>query len=500
MAYSVNQTTLSYRANTSGAFTLIPNLMEVPEFGETPEKIDVTTLGDGGRRFIRGTKDYGDLVFRFLYDNTDGGSYRILRKLSEQTKAVTFQLTYPDGTAHEFRAQPSVRMDAGTVNGALTFSATMLLQSDITMTGEGGVVREPDALPTGVLKSRILNPAEYTVEAGGAFQTKTIASEAFNNMGTEESSHDTFRLDNFRYGDGGLWHNYGQLSPQHAVITAEIQHRSYDLEHWRGTNLAIPQNAADITNIAFFLWTNQWEQIQVLAETIHVEPYVVDGFTTHRVFGEFFHNKGGEDENRVAYSFLVGARPNRQGDGASILYAHRDCCNNVDAWSGMRLELLEGSGGFTVHAVGMQTLAPAQNTFVESRRHLIEFEKPLEEGDRLNIVAHVSTTKKRLGEQWGCCEDIVTIPQPIIFDFLRQGHTRQDISSIVVRSVNLSFPDETWEEIVPGVRVATLSATSLEIKTGIWWDRESSYAETFGSGFDTTWDIDIEEIEVISRT
>lgn len=134
MAYSANQTKLSYK--TSGTtFTEILYLMEVPEFGGAPEKIDVTTLSDKAKKYIPGIKDYGDLVFKFLYDNTDASSnYRVLKGMDDAGTTATFQLEYPDGTAHQFAAIPSVKLDAGTINGALTFSSTMLLQSDIEVT------------------------------------------------------------------------------------------------------------------------------------------------------------------------------------------------------------------------------------------------------------------------------------------------------------------------------------------------------------------------------
>ena len=131
MAFSANQTTLSFRQGASGTFTEIPMLMEVPEFGGAPEKIDVTTLGDRSKRYIPGIRDYGDLVFKFLYDNTAQGNYRLLKGMDDGAQVATFQIQYPDGTAHQFVAIPSVSMDAGTINGALTFSTTMMLQSDI---------------------------------------------------------------------------------------------------------------------------------------------------------------------------------------------------------------------------------------------------------------------------------------------------------------------------------------------------------------------------------
>jgi len=109
--------------------------MEVPEFGGAPEKIDVTSLSDTSKKYIPGIKDYGDLVFKFIYDNTNAtANYRVLKGMDDNGTTAEFKLEYPDGSAHVFSAIPAVKMDAGAINGALTFSATMMLQSDIEMT------------------------------------------------------------------------------------------------------------------------------------------------------------------------------------------------------------------------------------------------------------------------------------------------------------------------------------------------------------------------------
>ena len=135
MAYSANQTKISYKSGSATTFTELPYLMEIPELGGAPEKIDVTTLSDKTKKYIPGIKDYGDLVFKFLYDNeTATSNYRVLKGLDDNETKATFKIEYPDGTAHEFDAIPSVKLDSGAINGALTFSATMLLQSDIEIT------------------------------------------------------------------------------------------------------------------------------------------------------------------------------------------------------------------------------------------------------------------------------------------------------------------------------------------------------------------------------
>ena len=134
MAFSANQTRLFHRGTTGTTFTEIPHLMEVPELGSSPEKIDITTLADTSKRYIPGIKDYGDLVFKFLYDNrAAGANYRVFKGMEDAGSAITFQLRYPDGATHTFDAIPAVSMDAGSINGALTFSVTMMMQSDVTV-------------------------------------------------------------------------------------------------------------------------------------------------------------------------------------------------------------------------------------------------------------------------------------------------------------------------------------------------------------------------------
>ena len=128
-------TKLSYKTAAEGTFAEIDLLMEVPELGGDPEKLDVTTLADGVKKYIPGVKDLGDLAFKFLYDNSGATSnYRILKGLQDNNTLATFKVEYPDGTGHEFDAYASVKMDAAAVNAAMTFTASFSLQSDIEVT------------------------------------------------------------------------------------------------------------------------------------------------------------------------------------------------------------------------------------------------------------------------------------------------------------------------------------------------------------------------------
>lgn len=126
--------TLSYKKSGS-TYTELEGLQEVPELGGEKEKIEITTLSDTAKRYRNGIKDYGDLAYKFLYDNSTATSnYRVLKGFDDNDSVVEFKITYPDGTGHAFSAQVGVKLDGVAVNGIMTFTANLSLQSDLTTT------------------------------------------------------------------------------------------------------------------------------------------------------------------------------------------------------------------------------------------------------------------------------------------------------------------------------------------------------------------------------
>ena len=137
---SFNETKISYKEGKMTDYKEIELLMEVPEIGGDPEKIDVTTLSDKHKKYIPGISDLGDLNFVFLYDNSTATSnYRELKKLQDENKIASFKVEYPDGSGHEFDAYVSVKIAGGGVNTAKTFTASMFLQSEIKDINPAGV-------------------------------------------------------------------------------------------------------------------------------------------------------------------------------------------------------------------------------------------------------------------------------------------------------------------------------------------------------------------------
>lgn len=126
--------TLSYK-KTGGTYTEIANLQECPELGGTAENVEVTTLADGNKKYIKGIKDFGELAFKFLYDNSGAESnYRVVRGLEEAGSIVDWKVTFPDNTSFAFSGEVTTAIDSAAVNAALTFTATITLNSDIAVT------------------------------------------------------------------------------------------------------------------------------------------------------------------------------------------------------------------------------------------------------------------------------------------------------------------------------------------------------------------------------
>ena len=126
--------TLSYK-KTGSTYTEIANLQECPELGGTAENVEVTTLADSNKKYIKGIKDFGELAFKFLYDNSGAESnYRVVRGLEEAGNVVDWKVTFPDDTSFAFSGEVTTAIDSAAVNAALTFTATITLNSDITVT------------------------------------------------------------------------------------------------------------------------------------------------------------------------------------------------------------------------------------------------------------------------------------------------------------------------------------------------------------------------------
>lgn len=133
MAQGLLSKGIKFEYSTDGtAYTEVKNLQEIPSLGGTPDKVDVTCLADGNKKYINGLVDYGDLAFKFLYDNSsETSNYRVLKGL---TGVNHFKITFPDNTTFGFTGEVSCSLDAASVNADLTFTANIALNSEIEVT------------------------------------------------------------------------------------------------------------------------------------------------------------------------------------------------------------------------------------------------------------------------------------------------------------------------------------------------------------------------------
>jgi hypothetical protein len=117
--------TLSYK--NGGEFIELTNLQEIPEIGNgAPEKVEVTVLTDGVKKYIAGLGDSGqELGFKFLYDKTQ------FTTLAGLTESCEWKVTMPDAVAATFTGTPSVKFDGAGTNAALTYTLTVMVESEI---------------------------------------------------------------------------------------------------------------------------------------------------------------------------------------------------------------------------------------------------------------------------------------------------------------------------------------------------------------------------------
>lgn len=119
--------TLSYKV-AEGEFIALTNLQEIPEIGNgAREKIEVTTLADDNKQYIAGLGDSGqELAFKFLHEKEQ------FTALAAIVDTADWEVALPDGIKATFKGTPSIKMDGAATNAALTYTLTVMVESDIT--------------------------------------------------------------------------------------------------------------------------------------------------------------------------------------------------------------------------------------------------------------------------------------------------------------------------------------------------------------------------------
>ena len=119
---------LAYKASTSvSTYTDLTDLQEIPDLGGESEAIEITTLDDAAHMYTDGILNYGDsLSFKFLYKKTQ------FNTLTGLEGSISWKVTLPDSTACTFTGTCSVKLDAVSVNNALTYTLAIKPDSEMT--------------------------------------------------------------------------------------------------------------------------------------------------------------------------------------------------------------------------------------------------------------------------------------------------------------------------------------------------------------------------------
>ena len=119
------------------------DIKDFPDLSDTPEAIDVTTLSDSIRKYIKGIQESGSKEFNCNYDKTEFSALKTLADAdTELDLAVWFGGTIsngevtPTGSAGKFafKGTIDVRVTGGGVNEPVGMAVTVFPSSEISFT------------------------------------------------------------------------------------------------------------------------------------------------------------------------------------------------------------------------------------------------------------------------------------------------------------------------------------------------------------------------------
>lgn len=116
-------------------YTNLPDLQSIGELFGDAETVEVTTLADDRRRYIKGLADSQSVECTFLYANSVAtDSFRVLKGYDDNSTLLYLQIELPDTTKISFSGYVSVKINEVSVGEPLTFVATIAINSAMTVT------------------------------------------------------------------------------------------------------------------------------------------------------------------------------------------------------------------------------------------------------------------------------------------------------------------------------------------------------------------------------
>lgn len=123
-------TKLSYSSDGT-SYTALTKLKEVPDLGYSQDSVEVTSLTDASRVYIRGLLDMGDeLEFSFWYDKDQ---FQTLYNLMEEGSNLKWKIELSDGLIITFDGSCSVTLGSIGVGDEIEYTLSVAPSTMITI-------------------------------------------------------------------------------------------------------------------------------------------------------------------------------------------------------------------------------------------------------------------------------------------------------------------------------------------------------------------------------
>lgn len=131
----VNGAKLAY-GSAKGTYTDMVGIVELPDVGGDPNKVDHSAVDDEYKQYELGQKDAGDIVFKFRYrSDAEKKQYKTMREKEAAGDDLFFCLTLFDGFKVEFTGSVSTKLlTAGGPDTPVDWQLSIGLSSDFTYT------------------------------------------------------------------------------------------------------------------------------------------------------------------------------------------------------------------------------------------------------------------------------------------------------------------------------------------------------------------------------
>ena len=134
--HALNGAKLEYCATQSGSYTRIYGLLNIPDIGGTPNKIDTTDLDNTEfETSIMGLKPAVELDFEFnMEDPATNANIKLASDLEDANVDYYFKLTYPNGIVVAFDSKVRTTIQGGGSQDLQKFTMHLAPNSEPTIT------------------------------------------------------------------------------------------------------------------------------------------------------------------------------------------------------------------------------------------------------------------------------------------------------------------------------------------------------------------------------